>query len=302
LNIKEIKQDFLMALSGVFPSEEIKSFFTILSEKYLNLTRIETALNPQREVSKENLMKFKNAIKRLLQFEPIQYIIGETEFYGLTFIVDKNVLIPRPETEELVNWIINERINMRKEDIDLLTSNGKQQTILDIGTGSGCIGISLAHKFPKTSVSAIDISKDALKLAEQNAVNNNVSINFIEADILNLKNESRNWSFKNLEFDIIVSNPPYVREIEKSQIEPNVIKHEPALALFVKDDDPLLFYRKIAQFSQKYLKPNGSLYLEINEYLYKDLSAMLNNEGFKEIILRKDILKKDRMLKCRRDE
>ena len=297
MNLKELKDNFIHSISEIYPSEEIQSFFNLLAEKYLNLTRIEIALHPDKEVSEENKKIFEVAIQRLQQFEPIQYIIGETEFFGLPFIVDKSVLIPRPETEELVNWIILEK---RGERRDSFFANEKPKVILDIGTGSGCIAISLAYSLHNDKISAIDISEGAINIARQNAIANNVSVNFQLMDILKFKQEPWNLVFEDLIFDTIVSNPPYIREQEKSQIEPNVIKYEPALALFVEDNDPLLFYRKIAQFSQKYLKPDGALFFEINEYLSKDLSQMLNQEGFVEIEIRKDIFGKDRMVKCKK--
>ena len=282
MNIEVLKQEFINALSGLYPSEEILSFFNLLSEKYLGLSRIEIALNPDQKVLEEDTILFEKAIYRLKEFEPIQYIIGETDFYGLQFLVDNNVLIPRPETEELVDWIIKE-------------SQDKSINILDIGTGSGCIAISLAHSLPKALVSGIDISEGALQIAKQNSQLNKVNVTFDKADILNIEDK-----ILEMNLDIIVSNPPYVREQEKSQIEPNVIKHEPVLALFVEDNDPLLFYRKIAQFSKKYLKKEGSLYFEINEYLSKELIIMLKTKGFNEIVLRKDIFGKARMIKCKR--
>jgi len=297
LKLKNIKQEFIHALSGLYPSEEIQSFFSILSEAYLGLSRIDIALQAEKEITEENSEKFNKAILRLKEFEPIQYIIGETEFYGLPFFVNKEVLIPRPETEELVAWIVKENRENREERKDLLIANEKSKTILDIGTGSGCIAVSLAYNLPSVKVSALDISLGALSIAKQNAKRNKTSVNFIKADVLNIDD-----GFFKEEFDVIVSNPPYVRELEKSQIEPNVIKFEPATALFVKDDDPLLFYRKIAQLSQKYLKPDGALYFEINEYLSKELIIMLNTEGFTDVVLKEDIFGKARMIKCRRDE
>ena len=300
LNLKELKNNFIQSISELYPSEELQSFFNLLSEKYLNLTRIEIALHPDKEVSEENKKIFEDAIQRLQQFEPIQYILSETEFYGLHFLVNKNVLIPRPETEELVDWVLES--NPPLKGAKGMLSNKQPKTILDIGTGSGCIAISLAHSLPNALVSAIDISEGALYIAKENAIANNVSVNFQLLDILKFNHEPWNLVFNNLKFDTIVSNPPYIREQEKSQIEPNVIKHEPALALFVEDSDPLLFYRKIAQFSQKYLKPDGTLFFEINEYLSDDLYQMLSQEGFVEIEIRNDIFGKDRMVKCKKDE
>ncbi len=293
MKIKDLKQDFITTLSDLYPSEEIQSFFNLLVEKHLGLSRIDISLKPNTNISEVIHQIFINALKRLKQYEPIQYIIGETEFYGIPFLVDKNVLIPRPETEELVSWILEE-----SKDVSAVHN----LSIVDIGTGSGCIAISLACNLPNAHIVAIDISEWALQIASQNATKNKVSVKFIEADVLQQDFKKWNSMFKDLKVDIIVSNPPYVREQEKEQIKANVIRHEPATALFVKDEDPLLFYRKIAQLSKTLLKPNGILYFEINEYLYKDLFKMLKYEGFNKISLRKDIFGKDRMVKCKRNE
>lgn len=295
MNLKELKQVFVNSISELYPSEEVQSFFNLLSEKHLGMSRIEMALQPNKAISEENILKFKNAIQRLKNFEPIQYILGETEFFGMPFKVDKNVLIPRPETEELVAWVLECVSNATDIERSRNGTTGMFE-ILDIGTGSGCIPIALASKLPEAKITAVDISKGALEVAKQNALFNKVVINFLEVDILN--NMAWNLEFKNLEFDYIISNPPYIRELEKEQLEPNVLNHEPATALFVKDEDPLLFYRKIAKFSQQYLKENGTLFFEINEYLSKDVCKMLTIEEFKKIEVKKDIFGKDRMVKC----
>jgi len=265
------------------------SFFNLLAEKSLGLSRIAIALQPEKQISEKEKFVFDNAISRLKNFEPIQHILGTTEFFGLPFLVDKNVLIPRPETEELVAWIADEAQN---ENI----------TILDIGTGSGCIAISLAYQLPKTIVGAIDISDKALSIAKQNATLNNVNVNFMKVDVLEFEKSLILEKHLDSKFDVVVSNPPYVRMLEKELMSPNVIEHEPTIALFVKDEDPLLFYRKIAQLSNIYLKPEGVLYFEINEYLSVEMEKMLTMEGFKNIEIRKDIFKKDRMIKCIKNE
>jgi release factor glutamine methyltransferase len=287
LNLKELKIDFISSLKNLYPSEEVLSFFNLLAEKQLGLSRIEIALQPEKEISEAEKLEFDKAISRLGNFEPIQYILGDTEFFGLPFLVDKNVLIPRPETEELVDWITGE--NQHKEAV-----------ILDIGTGSGCIAISLAKHLPNAKVYGLDISVEALLVAKQNTALNKVDVTFVNTDIL-IENVWK-LSFEDVKFDTIVSNPPYVRILEKELMRPNVIKHEPTIALFVKDEDPLLFYRKIAQLSNIYLKPEGTLYFEINEYLSKEMEKMLMFEGFKDIEIRKDIFKKDRMIKCIKNE
>jgi len=287
LRIQDLKNDFLKSLKSKYPIEENQSFFNLLVEKYLGLSRIEVALQSDKEISEEDVLILEKAIHRLKEFEPIQYIIGNTEFFGLPFKVDKSVLIPRPETEELVDWITNE-------------SQSKEATILDIGTGSGCIAISLAHSLPDAKVLAIDISKEALKIAKQNALSNKVIINFIEVDVLHFENSKEFQIHKEAKFDIIVSNPPYVRASEKKLMQANVLKHEPEIALFVEDEDSLLFYRKIAQLSKDYLKPEGLLFFEINEYLGKDMKEMLEVEGFSNIEIKRDIFDKDRMIKCKK--
>ena len=283
MKISDLKSNFKNTLSVLYPSEEIESFFNILSEEYLNLSRIEIALNRDEIVSDENVKKIENALTRLKTYEPIQYIVGKTEFFELQFKVSPSTLIPRPETEELVQHILDE--------LSYLEHKSETLEVLDIGTGSGCIAISLAKNLTKANVSAIDISLEALEVAEENATRNQVDIEFSECDILICKTLPK-------KYDIIVSNPPYVRELEKELMHPNVLRHEPELALFVKDFDPLLFYRKISVLALTYLKPNGKLFFEINEYLGKDLTVLLKEIGFKEIEIKKDIFGKDRMVKC----
>lgn len=278
MTIKQIKRVFTSELSSIYPVTEIDSFFNILSEEYLGLNRVDLALkfNDNIKIPK----KFHDALNDLVDQKPIQYILNKTTFYGLDFIVNIDVLIPRPETEELVDWIINDNKSI------------KNLNILDIGTGSGCIAISLAKNLDKSNVTALDISKQAIKTANKNADNNKVFIDFIEEDILN-----SNYQFTN-KLDVIVSNPPYVRDLEKQEINDNVLKNEPHLALFVSDENPLLFYNAIADFSLKNLKENGILYFEINQYLGKETVDLLKIKGFKNIILKKDIFNNDRMIKA----
>ncbi len=283
VTVKELKTTLKIKLEGLYPQTEIDSFYAILTEFYFNLKRVDIILNPDLLVDKT---KFENAIIDLINQKPIQYIIEETEFFGLPFLVDKNVLIPRPETEELVQKILN--------DYKL---NSKKITLLDIGTGSGCIAISLAKNLKNAKISALDISEKALQIAKKNAVNNKVTIDFILNDILNLKFNSKILE-ENSKFDVIVSNPPYVRDLEKQEIAKNVLDNEPHLALFVKDDNPLLFYDKIADFALKHLKKNGKLYFEINQYLGDETVALLIKKGFKNIILQKDMYGNNRMIFC----
>ena len=282
--LKEFKLFFSEALSAIYPKTEIESFFFILMEEILELQRIDTVLKPHFLITEEKLIDLKNILKRLLKEEPIQYILGNTEFYGLPFLVNKNTLIPRSETEELVAWVIAET-NL------LVTNKQKEISILDIGTGTGCIPISLAKNLSAVHISAIDISLEALTIAKQNALLNNVTINFIAADILKTKVLTQ-------QYDIIVSNPPYVRELEKVEIKNNVLENEPHLALFVANDNPLIFYSKIADLAKQHLSKTGILFFEINQYLGKETLMMLQEKGFKNIQLKKDFLGNDRMIKC----
>tara|TARA_R110002050_G_scaffold298890_2_gene463022 strand:- start:12589 stop:13455 length:867 start_codon:yes stop_codon:yes gene_type:complete len=285
MKLKKVKDLFQKELKDMYDKEEIDSFFYMLLESYLGLKRIQLALNPELSYPEKELYPIYDGLKKLKQNIPIQYIIGETEFYGLRFKVNKDVLIPRPETEELVQWIINQQPN----------SKSNQFNILDIGTGSGCIAISLAKNLQNARVYALDVSEKALKVAKMNAKFNLVDVTFIEANIL----DPQTWitELKKMKFDIIVSNPPYVREQEKEQMKANVLNNEPHLALFVENNNPLLFYNAISQFAVNNLSQNGSLYFEINEYLGKQMKQLLNAFNFRMIELKQDIFGKDRMIK-----
>ena len=231
----------------------------------------------------EDEIQIWNEILDKLKLEiPIQYILGITHFYGSEFNVNENVLIPRPETEELVEWIISSAVNMPKF---------KNLKILDIGTGSGCIAISLVKNIPNAEVFAIDISDNALATAKENADLNKVTVAFIQRNILETKDLEQ-------QFDIIVSNPPYVRNLEKAEIKRNVLENEPHLALFVEDNDALIFYRKIAELATKNLSAEGKLFFEINQYLGKETVELLEKMQFKNSELRKDIYGNDRMIAC----
>lgn len=293
MTLQELKHTFLTELDGQYPKEEINSFFHLLVSNTLNFSKIEVALNPNFDVNNVITEYFKNALAELKTEKPIQYIIGSTEFYGLPFTVNENTLIPRPETEELVDWIINDAQNTSHQPT---TNNQQLITILDIGTGSGCIAISLAKNLPSAEIYALDISEKALQVAKQNAKQNKVTIHFMEADILS-PNAILSTA-KGPHFDIIVSNPPYVRNLEKVEMKKNVLDHEPNTALFVDDENPLIFYKAIADFAKKNLKKEGKLYLEINQYLGKKTSSLLQNKGFKNIELRKDLFGNDRMIKA----
>jgi release factor glutamine methyltransferase len=289
MELKTFKSKLLQELSAIYDEQEIESFFYLLLESYHGKKRIDLALNPEMEMDASQLVKWEGALSELKNQKPIQYIIGETEFYGLPFLVNENTLIPRPETEELVELIV---VESRKSEVESLK-------ILDIGTGSGCIAISLAKNLPNAEVFAVDVSEKALAVAKKNAEINKVKVNFVNADILKI-NDLAELPTSNIQypthFDIIVSNPPYVRNLEKAEIKPNVLEFEPHLALFVEDTDALLFYRKIAHLATKNLAQNGKLFFEINQYLGKETAELLEDLGFKSIELKKDIYGNDRMI------
>jgi release factor glutamine methyltransferase len=296
--LKTYKTTFLQELSPLYDEKEIESFFYIVLECFHNKKRIDLALSPEMEMDALQLLRWESVLSELKKEKPIQYILGVTEFYGLPFLVNENTLIPRPETEELVEWIISYNEGLRQAQSD----KSAKLKVLDIGTGSGCIAISLAKNLPNAQVYAIDVSEKALVIAKENAKENAVDVNFIQTDIL-LINDLSELATRNpqlaTKFDIIVSNPPYVRNLEKIEIKPNVLAYEPHLALFVEDTDALLFYRKIAELALKNLSENGQLYFEINQYLGKETVELLENLGFKNIELKKDIYGNDRMISCK---
>jgi release factor glutamine methyltransferase len=275
--IKSYREQFIRLLQSIYDTREAEQLFYFLLEEVKQWTRVDLALHPTIEFSVEELQKMDGYLQRLLTHEPIQYILGKTHFYGLELQVNPNTLIPRPETEELVEWIIQE--NQPKKNIQ----------ILDIGTGSGAIAIALAKNLPNATVWALDVSEQALQMAQKNALNNQVSITFLQEDILNLKDLPA-------KFDVIVSNPPYVRELEKVEIKPNVFNFEPHLALFVSDQRPLIFYEKITQLAVQSLNINGKLYFEINQYLPDLMKDLLMEYQFQNVVLKQDIYQNFRMI------
>jgi release factor glutamine methyltransferase len=281
MKIKQYRTYFIQELSSFYDAYEAESFFYLILEDRHKLRQIDLALNHGLNFSEAHIATWSVFLDQLKKEVPVQYLLGKTNFYGLDFEVNENVLIPRPETEELVEWIINENAN---------TDKSKKLKILDIGTGSGCIAVSLAKNLPNAEVYAIDVSKKALETAKRNAVNNNVEVTFMFQDILELEALKYN-------FDIIVSNPPYVRNLEKAEIKKNVLEYEPHLALFVDDHDALIFYKKIASLAQKNLLKNGQLFFEINQYLGQEMTDLLENMNFRNTELRKDIYDNDRMIK-----
>ncbi|WP_112379667.1 peptide chain release factor N(5)-glutamine methyltransferase [Flagellimonas maritima] len=309
--LKEIKTIFHQELDAIYSVEEVDAFFYELIEHYLKLERFILVLQPDFILTKEEEQPLFKALAALKLEKPLQYILGTAHFMDLELQVNEHVLIPRPETEELVEWIIsNSQVERSQNNIEknhsdtersrsvistplndpfLASLNERPLKILDIGTGSGCIAIALAKDLPNAQIYALDVSEKALKLARENAERNGVAVTFIKADILNFEPE--------LEFDLIVSNPPYVRESERKNIKKNVKEYEPNIALFVPDEDALLFYRAILKFTENYLFKTGKLYLEINQYLGEETKALLKAHNFLEIELRKDLFGNDRMLK-----
>ena len=282
MTIKHYRDYFIQELTPLYDVGEAESFFYLILEAKHQFKRVDIALQADLAFSETDLESWSSILEQLKKEIPIQYILGVTHFYGLEFEVNSTVLIPRPETEELVDWII--------QNSKLKAQNSKLK-ILDIGTGSGCIGIALAKNLPNAQVFALDVSEKALATAKKNAEKNQVQLTFIHQSILETVDLAQ-------EFDIIVSNPPYVRELEKLEIKKNVLDNEPHLALFVEDNDALIFYRKIAQLAQKNLNPKGQLYFEINQYLGQETLNLLQEMGFKNCELRQDIYGNDRMIQC----
>ena len=290
MKIKEYRAHFIQELTPLYDAGEAESFFYLILEEKQQLKRIDLALHPDLVFSAAEIAVWNLILASLKQEIPIQYLLGKTSFYGLDFSVNEHVLIPRPETEELVDWMLSDH---RKTQLSTTLK------ILDIGTGSGCIAISLAKNLPNATFFAIDVSEKALATAKKNAANNTVNVNFIHQNILEAVTLSAVEGI-NEQFDIIVSNPPYVRNLEKEEIKKNVLDNEPHLALFVEDDDALIFYKKIAELAQENLTENGLLYFEINQYLGAAMIDLLEQMHFKNIELRKDIYGNDRMIKCTR--
>ena len=274
MTLQDFKLKMISELSSVYEMDELNSVFNLLSEDYLKIPRSKILLADEIDLNESNQNLFSTALERLKTHEPIQYVLGKTSFMDLEFKVNSSVLIPRPETEELVRLML-------KEDLD-----GKE--ILDIGTGSGCIAISLAKNLPNAKVSALDISKDALEIAKENAKSNNVDIEFINADIFEYKSEKK--------YDIIVSNPPYVLESEKMLMKQNVLNYEPEIALFVDDTNALKYYESVIKFSLNNLNPQGQIFFETNENYKDELNKLAQNYEYNIIEFKLDINDKNRFL------
>lgn len=277
--IKDAISQILKSLTPLVGDNEARSFVWLMFDYLRGYSRVDLILKEQEALNAEEKEFLNQALLRLIGGEPIQYVLGKTEFLGFTFKVDKRVLIPRPETEELVEWIVSE-------------THDSHCRILDIGTGSGCIAVTLKKLIPRAEVESWDVSEGALQLAAENAGLNKAEVSFRHRDVLLYQPSGE------AVFDVVVSNPPYVRESEKAEMAINVLDHEPSLALFVPDQDPLRFYRAIAQISKKLLKKGGRLYFEINRSYGKEMEQLLLSEGFVEVVLRCDLSGNDRMIRA----
>jgi release factor glutamine methyltransferase len=267
-------------LEILYEKREASQIANMVMEYITGIQRIDRIVEKDKKLSHEQRKQLDLKTNRLLNCEPVQYVLGEAWFANKPFQVNASVLIPRPETEELVDWIVKD--NSEKDF----------KTLLDIGTGSGCIPITLKRMIPNTSIMSIDISSEALTIAQNNAIDHDIAIELKQIDFL----EESNWHDLSI-FDCIVSNPPYIKDSERSSMSKHVIKYEPSIALFVSDDDPLIFYRKIVSFANRHLAKNGSIYLEINQTLGKELVSLFQDQGY-ETILRKDLMGNDRMVRA----
>jgi release factor glutamine methyltransferase len=286
---KELIDSIKSAAKPVYGSREAATIARLVAEKRYGFTRADLALEPHAEVNMSGsdrpttdeesaMLAFEKLLADLAAARPVQYILGSADFDGLELVVGKGVLIPRPETEELVRWIASD--------------DATAKTILDVGTGSGAIAIALAKRLPEASVTAIDVSPEALAYAFENNLLIKAYVNILWADLFD---DSLDPGL----FNVIVSNPPYIPASERAQMAANVTEHEPSLALFVPDDDPLVFYRAIARRAHRLLAPDGALYFEIHESAAQAVTELLKAEGFREIEVRDDINSKPRMVKCR---
>lgn len=283
-------------LNGLYTISEISALTRIIIEEIYGSPAYNINTDKINNLSLSKLRKTEDIVARLKNNEPLQYILGKTEFYSLPFLVTPEVLIPRPETEELVEWILSDSLP-------------EKPYILDIGTGSGCIAVSLAKKTPDATVDAWDNSEKAISVASQNAILNNVKVNFFNQDVLKViqdvfkvNQDLLKEASSTISYDIIVSNPPYICESEKKDIEKNVLHFEPHNALFVSDENPLIFYKRIAEISFTILKNGGKLYFEINRSHGQEIIELLKSKGFSDIELRKDISGNYRMIKAVKKE
>ena len=284
MTLRQISKQYMNRLSGSYSRSEVDAIIFLAAEKILRKKKTELMLLNDSEISSDNSSILLQTLDRLELHEPLQYILSEADFAGMKLSVNKNVLIPRPETEELFYWLI--------ESCRELVMNKPKMRILDIGTGSGCLAIGIKKKFPLAEVLGADISVSALEVARLNARTNHVEVEFLQHDILS-------GNSLNNSFDVIVSNPPYIKKSEQSTMHDNVFAYEPHLALFVDDDDDLLFYKIIGEFSRKHLSSNGLLFFEIPADSGNRIQQLLIDMNFREVEIRKDLQGKNRMIRCR---
>jgi len=284
MTLNEARTILSKELKNVYDANELRNIIDLVLEHITGLPRIEQVKNKVPYLTCTQLEDIDSITDRLKKNEPVQYVLGEAWFAGMKFKVNKSVLIPRPETEELVDWIVKESQKSKIEN----------RKIIDIGTGSGCIPITLKKKLSAADVSAIDICSEALFTATENAITLDADVNFILLDFL----DEEKWKELGI-FDIIVSNPPYIRQSEKDSMHDRVASFEPHLALFVPDNDALLFYRKLSAFALQHLNPGGSLFVEINEVLGNEIVNLFHDAGFTDVQLKKDMQGKDRMIRVR---
>jgi release factor glutamine methyltransferase len=279
--VGDIRSHYRRKLSEAYEEKEADNMLFMVLMEYTGLSKAGILMNHELTVSESELLKIHFAVKDLLKNKPVQYVLGKTEFYGLPFIVNSKVLIPRPETEDLVALVLGEL-----KQVNTLR-------ILDIGTGSGCIAISIKTNCPHAQITAIDVSSFALDIARENARLNNVEIDFRVCDFL----YKGNWDALG-KFDIIVSNPPYVRHLEKVHMDLNVLDYEPEIALFVNNNEPLVFYFHIAEFGKAHLLEGGKIFCEINQYLFKETGNLFEQQQYNNVQLKKDMSENFRVLIC----
>jgi release factor glutamine methyltransferase len=283
MTIQQSYKQLLFQLYEMYGDREAANIANIVIENITGFKKVDRLINKQFPLNEEQLQLLNDYTNELLKHKPVQYVLNEVWFAGMKLYVDENVLIPRPETEELIEWIVK-TVASRKSQV---------ASILDIGTGSGCIPVALKKKLLSVEVHALDISEEALNVAKRNAVTQQTEINFHLLNILD-----RNLWKQLPKFDIIVSNPPYVTQGEASSMQKNVLQYEPHLALFVDDEDAMKFYKAIAEFGLKHLNENGQLFFEINEMMGKQICDLLNQYRYLNIELKKDMQNKDRMIKA----
>jgi release factor glutamine methyltransferase len=284
MKVSEIILHYRNSLKDLYHEEELSQLIFLVFEHVKDFSKIDLVLRKDELVTENEKKEFDAMLSQLLKNKPVQYVLGYAWFFGMKLKVDENVLIPRQETEELVQWIINDS-----------KGRGDKLKIFDICTGSGCIAVSLKKNLSAAEVTAIDISEKALEVANENATQNQTSVEFFRADILQLG--ALNFEPRT-DFDVMVSNPPYVTEAEKALMQKKELDYEPHLAMFVSDNDPLIFYRRIADMALANLKSQGKLYFEINEKKGNEVVELLVNKGFSEVILKKDLNGKDRMIRA----